>query len=71
MPGRCGWRAIFFAAVLFTELWGEAKLAEFLFVSSLRTLAIVLVFGLLRYLVRGGLEWAVLSSASRGLALVR
>ena len=54
--------AVFFAAVLFTELRGEAKLAEFLFVSSLRTLAIVLAFGLLRHLVRGGLEWAVLSS---------
>jgi potassium efflux system protein len=61
--------SIFFAAVLFIELWGEAKLAEFLFVSSLRTLAIVLVFGLLRYLVRGGLEWVVLSSSSRGVAL--
>ena len=63
--------AVFFAVVLFTELWGEAKLAEFLFVSSLRTLGLVLVFGLLRHLVRGGLEWAVLSSASRGVALVR
>jgi potassium-dependent mechanosensitive channel len=62
--------AIFFAAVLFIELWGEAQLAEFLFVSSLRTLAIVLVFGLLRHLVRGGLEWAMLSSSSRGFALV-
>ena len=58
--------AVLFAAVLITELWGEAKLAEFLFVTSLRTLVIVLVFGLLRHLVRGGLEWAVLSSASRG-----
>ena len=63
--------AILFAAVLFTELWGEAELAEFLFVSSLRTLAIVLAFGLLRHLARGGLEWMVLSSASRGVALVR
>ncbi len=60
--------SIFFAAVLFIELWGEAKLAEFLFVSSLRTLAIVLAFGLLRYLVRGGLEWAVLGLSSRGLS---
>ncbi len=63
--------AVLFAAVLITELWGEAKLAEFLFVTSLRTLVIVLVFGLLRHLVRGGLEWAVLSSAARGLVLVR
>jgi small-conductance mechanosensitive channel len=62
--------SIFFAAVLFIELWGEAKLAEFLFVSLLRTLGIVLVFGLVRHLVRGGLEWALLSSSSRGFALV-
>lgn len=62
--------ALLFAAVLFTELRGDAKLAEFLFVASLRTLAIVLVFGLVRHLVRGGLEWAV-RSAARGVALVR
>ena len=36
----------------------------------LRTLAIVLVFGLLRYLVRGGLEWAVRSAVSRHAALL-
>jgi small-conductance mechanosensitive channel len=63
--------AVFFAAVLFTEIWGEAKLAEFLFVASLRTLGVVLVFGLLRHLVRGGLEWAVLSASARGMTLVR
>jgi small-conductance mechanosensitive channel len=63
--------AVFFAAVLFAEIWGEAKLDEFLFVSSLRTLGIILVFGLLRHLVRGGLEWAVLSAAARGVTLVR
>lgn len=63
--------AALFAAVVFTEFRGEAKLAEFLFVSSLRTLGLVLVFGLLRHLVRGGLEWAVLSSASRDVVLVR
>jgi potassium efflux system protein len=63
--------AVFFAAVLFAEMWGDAKLAEFLFVSSLRTLGVMLVFGLLRHIVRGSLEWAVLSSSSRGVALVR
>jgi small-conductance mechanosensitive channel len=62
--------AVLFAIVIFTELRGEAKLAEFLFVALLRTLGIVLVFGLLRHLVRGVLEWAVLRSASRGVALV-
>jgi hypothetical protein len=58
------------AAVLCAEIWGEATLAELLFVAVLRTLAIVLVFGLLRYLVRGGLEWAVRNSVSRHAALL-
>jgi len=62
--------AVLFAAVLCAELWGEAKLAELLLVSLLRTLAIVLVFGLLRHLVRGGLEWAMRSSVSRHAALL-
>src|SRR5215813_10853594 len=62
--------AVLFAAVLCAELWGEAKLAELLLVSLLRTLAIVLVFGLLRHLVRGGLEWAVRSSVSHHAALL-
>ena len=63
--------AVLFAAVLFAELRGEAKLAEFLFVSSLRTLAIVLTFGLFRHLARGGLEWAVQRSAARGVPVVQ
>jgi len=61
---------ILFAVILFAELRGEAKLAEFLLVSSLRTLGPMLAFGLLRYLMRGGLEWVILSSAARGVALV-
>jgi potassium-dependent mechanosensitive channel len=63
--------AALFAAVLFAELRGEAKLAEFLFVSSVRTLAVVLAFALFRHLVHGGLEWAVQSSAARGVPMVR
>jgi small-conductance mechanosensitive channel len=59
-----------FAAVLCAEIWGEAKLAELLLVSVLRTLALVLVFGLLRHLVRGGLEWAMRGAVSRHAALL-
>jgi hypothetical protein len=62
--------AVVLAAVLFAEIWGEVKLAEFLLVSLLRTLALVLVFGLLRYLVRGGLEWAVHRAVPRHAALL-
>jgi small-conductance mechanosensitive channel len=63
--------AILFAAVAVAELRGNAKLAEYVFVSSIRSLAIVLVFGLLRYLVHGALEWVVLRSAPRGVDGVR
>jgi small-conductance mechanosensitive channel len=62
--------AVVLAIVLGAEIWGEAKLAEFLLVSLLRTLASVLVFGLLRYLVHGGLEWATHSAVSRHAALI-
>ena len=63
--------AVSFAAVLFAKLWEEAKLAEFLLVASLRTLAIALAFGLFRHLVHGGLEWAVQGPAARGVSVVR
>jgi potassium efflux system protein len=59
--------AVLFAAALVTEMRGQARLADFVFVSSLRTLGVVLAFGLLGYLLRGGLEWALLSAA-RGTA---
>lgn len=61
---------VVFAAVLLVELWGAAELAEFLFVSSLRTLAIVIVFSLLRRFVREGLAWIMLRSSSYSIALV-
>jgi small-conductance mechanosensitive channel len=71
----CQWTlllaALVFAAVLIAELSGRAALAEFLFVASLRTLAVVLVFGLLRHLAHGGLEWVVNNVAARRVALVR
>ncbi len=63
--------AVLFAGVLFAEIWGESKLAEFVFVSSLRTLAVLLAFGLFRHLARGGLEWAVQRSAARGVPMVQ
>jgi small-conductance mechanosensitive channel len=62
--------AVLFSTVLLAELWGEAKLAEFLFVSSMRTLAVLLAFSLFRLLARGGLQWAVQRSAARGVPMV-
>ena len=62
--------AVLFAIIVFAELRGEAALAEFLFVSLLYALGILLVFSLLRYLVRGALAWAVFTSSPRSVALV-
>lgn len=61
----------FYAIVVLVELEGKAALAEWLFDASLRTLVAVLAFGLWRYLIRGASEWAVQSSPSQRLTLVR
>ncbi len=49
--------AIFFASIIFVELWGHRSLASHLFISMVRSLATVLVFMLFMYMIRGVLEW--------------
>ena len=70
MPGCCGWLRSCLPQCCSpnsggTQSWpsfsSSRRCGPWRLCSSLR---------LLRYLVRGGLEWAVLSSASRGVALV-
>ena len=46
-----------FIIIILAELWGKEGLAEYLFISSIRSIATVLAFGLFTYLIRGGLEW--------------
>jgi hypothetical protein len=48
-----------FVVVLILELWGRAGLAEYLLVTSMGTMATVLIALMLMYLARGGLEWVV------------
>ena len=46
-----------FLIIIIAELWGKEGLAEYLFISSIRSTATVLAFGLFTYLIRGGLDW--------------
>ena len=61
--------AIFLAFIIIAEIWGKQGLAEFFFVSLLRSTAIVLGFMLFMYLVRGFLEWIFRNLSLRQTAL--
>jgi len=63
--------AVFLTVIVLTEVSGEAERAEYLFTTSLSTILNLLGFGLLIYLMRGGLEWAVHSSFLQTIPLVR
>jgi len=49
--------SFFFALIIIAEIWGKQILAEFLFISMIRSLSTVLAFMLLMYMTRGFLEW--------------
>ena len=70
-PGVFAVAAVFLTVIVFAEVSGEAERAEYLFNTSLRTILNLLAFGLLIYLIRGGLEWAVHSSSLQTIPLVR
>jgi small-conductance mechanosensitive channel len=63
--------AAILTVVVLTEVWGEAERAEYLFTSLLHTLFVLIGFWLLRYLMRGGLYWAVHRSFLQTIPLVR
>jgi len=73
-PGFYSWLlrlgTVLFGFVLMTQLWGNAELANSLFEATLRTVIAVLAFGLLAYLVHGGVEWAVSYSPLRTISLI-
>jgi potassium efflux system protein len=63
-PLRAG--ALFLAVIIIAEIWGKQGLAEFLFISLIRSIALVLGFMLFMYMIRGSLEWVFrLSSLQR------
>ena len=57
--------ALFFAAIIIAEFWGKAALAQDIFLSLIDSIATVLVFMLLLYMIHGVLEWAFRSSPLR------
>lgn len=64
------WAGVFFLAfIIIAEIWGKQGLAEFLFISLLRSTAPVLALMLFMYMIRGFLEWAFRSSSLQRKAL--
>ncbi len=48
--------SLFFAFIVFAEIWGKHALALYLFVSFIKSIAAVVIFTLLNYMFRGVLE---------------
>jgi small-conductance mechanosensitive channel len=66
-PLRVG--AFFFAFIIIAEIWGKQGLAEYLFISLIRSTASLLGFMLLMYMIRGFIEWVFRSSSLKQTAL--
>jgi small-conductance mechanosensitive channel len=57
--------AFFLGFIVITELWGREELPSYLFVSWIRSMALVLTFMLFLYMIRGTLEWLFQTSLFR------
>ena len=57
--------SLFFAVILIAEVWGKAPLPLYLLTSFMRSAVAVLLFMLLMYMIRGGLEWLFHNSPMR------
>ena len=65
-PLRAG--AFFLAVIIVAQIWGKQGLAEFLFISLIRSIAFVLGFMLFLYMIRGSLEWVFRRSSLQRVA---
>jgi potassium efflux system protein len=65
-PLRAG--ALFLAFIIVAQIWGKQGLAEFLFISLIRSIALVLGFMLFIYMIRGSLEWVFRRSSLQRVA---
>jgi potassium efflux system protein len=61
--------ACYLAFVILAEIWGKQGLAEFLFLSLLRSTAPLLALMLFMYIIRGFIEWIFRSSPLQRTAL--
>jgi len=59
----------FLAFVIIAEIWGKQGLAEFLFISMLRSTVPVLSFMLFMYIIRGLIEWIFRTSSLQRIEL--
>jgi len=60
--------AVFLAFIIIAEIWGKQGLAEFLFVSLIRSTASLIGFMLFLYMIRGFIEWVFRSSSLKQTA---
>jgi small-conductance mechanosensitive channel len=74
-PGMYAWLlrlgSLIFAIIVVTELWGKDPLPLYLLASLIDSIATVLVFQLLMYLIRGGLQWLFRSSLLQRAAVLQ
>jgi small-conductance mechanosensitive channel len=68
-PLRLG--SLIFAIIVVAELWGKDPLPLYLLASLIDSIATVLVFQLLMYLIRGGLQWLFRSSLLQRAAVLQ
>jgi len=57
--------SFYFVFIIIAQIWGKQGLAEFLFISLIRSLAAVFTVMLFMYMIRGGLEWLFRTSPLR------
>jgi small-conductance mechanosensitive channel len=63
--------ASLFVVIIIAELWGKQELAQYLFYSMIRSVATVISFMLLVYMIRGVLEWVFHDSPLRVAKLLQ
>jgi small-conductance mechanosensitive channel len=72
-PGFYRWvlraGACFLAIIIIAQIWGKQGLADFLFNSLLRSVAVLLGFMLFMYMIHGALEWVFRSSSLQRMPL--
>ncbi len=61
--------AFVFAFIIIADIWGKQGLADFLFLSLIRSTATVLAFMLFMYMIRGSLEWVLRRPSLKRTAL--
>jgi len=67
-PLRVG--AFFLGFIIIAEIWGKQGLAEYLFISLIRSTGLVLGFMLFMYMIRGFLEWILRRSSLQRTAFL-